>query len=212
MWIGLWLFLAVVADWPALVPSLTASIPRLEAQTPHGKGICSAVVFEIDSDGFAHALTAAHCVDKQPNERLDVTVNDRTGVVVATNSLLDLAIVKYRARNERALPMAASSPAMGAEVVILGYAFGVEAIVAQFGRIAQSYNRETKTLWINADLIFGDSGGGLINEAGELVGINSRIYSGGMTGQMAHIGAAVPIEAVADFIDAYRAERKARTR
>jgi serine protease DegQ len=167
------------------------------------------VVFEI-VDGKASALTAAHCVEHQPTDQFDLTVNDKHAEVQVTNRILDLAIITFRARGESTILLATAAPAKGAEVAILGYAFGVEEIVAQFGRVAQPYNKETKALWINADLIFGDSGGALIDADGRLVGINSRIFTGGPFGQMAHIGGAVPLNAIEDFIDHYRKTKKDR--
>jgi S1-C subfamily serine protease len=204
------LLLLPAADWPTLLQQAKPHVPRLEMRKGDESGICSAVVFEIDADGYATALTAAHCVDKQPGERLDLTVNGRTGVVLHSNSLLDLAIIRFRAKNDTAIDLAPDEPPAGSEVAIIGYAFGVDEPVAQFGHIAQSYNKETRTTWVNADLIFGDSGGLLVNAQGQLVGINSRIYSGGPLGQMAHIGAVVTVTQIRDYLDAYQAMKKAK--
>jgi len=81
-----------------------------------------------------------------------------------------------------------------------GYAFGVEEIVYQFGHVAQTRNRETKALWVNMDIIFGDSGGGIFDAQGRLIGVTSFIYSRGP----AHLGGAVSIEDVRAFVDDYR--------
>jgi S1-C subfamily serine protease len=201
--------LLLLVNWVALLPSVTPSVPRLEIQKNGSAGVCSGVVFEIDKDGFAHALTAAHCVERSSDtERIDLTVNGRNGVTVATNALLDLAIVKFRARNETVVTLAKTTPPTGTEVAIVGYGFGIEELSVQFGRVAIPYQRDTKAIWIDGMALFGDSGGSVISETGDLIGITSRIYSAGMMGQMAHISAAVPIEHVNDFIDDYRAKRK----
>lgn len=205
VWIALLIAVPASAqEWQTVVPAAAVHLGRVEIQKAGDTGVCSSVVFEIDKDGFAHALTAAHCVDRQPNERIDVTVNGRNAVAIHSNSILDLAILRFRARGETPIAMATVSPKAGAQVAVIGYAFGVEELVHQFGYIAQQFNRESKSMWINIDLIFGDSGGPLVDMQGRLIGINSRIYSGGLTGQMAHIGAAVPIEALLDFIDDFR--------
>jgi S1-C subfamily serine protease len=196
------------ADWAAVIPTAHAHLARVEAQIGETKSVCSSVVFDVDSDGVALALTAGHCVDRAPTEKFDLTLNDRHATVLEINRLLDLAIVQFRAHKETPIALAKDSPPTGTEVAVVGFAFGVEEVVAQFGRVAQSYNRETKALWINADLAFGDSGGPLIDEQGRLVGINSRIYSGGLFGQMAHLGAAVRIESVQDFIAEFRDHQK----
>ena len=203
MLLALFLAVASFVDWPVVTANAAKAVPRLEMKVNGNYGVCSAVVFHIDKDGKAAALTAAHCVEHAPSVHFDLTVNDRHADVVMFNNIFDLAIVTFRARGDHVIALAKTPPVMGAEVAILGYAFGVDDIVAQFGRIAQTYNRETKAMWINADLIFGDSGGAVVDENGNLVGINSRIYSGGPNGQMAHLGAAVPLSFIEDCIDNY---------
>lgn len=195
------LLLALV-NWVALLPAVTPAVPRLEIAHAQGTGTCSAVVFEIDKDGFANALTAAHCVEKSSEtQRLDITVNGRTAVVLHQNRLLDLAIVRFRARDEVAMVLAKDNPLQGSEIAVLGFAFGEEEIVVQFGHIAQKFNKPTRTTWVDSTLIFGDSGGALINDQGELVGINSAIkYQG-----PARIGMVVPVTAILDYIDAFQA-------
>jgi S1-C subfamily serine protease len=195
---------ALAQDWSPLIPVISKHVGRVEIQKGGQTGICSSVVFEIGKDGFAHALTAAHCVNREPTERIDVTVNGRNAVPIHSNNILDLAILRFRAKDEVPIPLAPASPVQGSHVAIVGFAFGVEDLVTQFGYVAQTLNHETKAIWINADLIFGDSGGPLVNHLGQLVGINSRIYTGGPNGQMAHIGAAVPVEQIADFIEDFR--------
>jgi S1-C subfamily serine protease len=186
----------LAADWTSVGPS----VPRLEMRHGDDKGSCSGVVFLIE-DGWAYALTAAHCVERLPNEKLDITANDRHAVALDSNSLLDLAIVKFRAHKEQVIVLAPSVPSIGTPVAVVGYAFGVAELVTQFGRVAQTFNKETKTAWFDVVTIFGDSGGAVVDEQGRLLAITSRIYSGGLLGQSAHISAAVPIDAVHDYLD-----------
>jgi serine protease Do len=194
--------------WAGVLPAVDKSVPRVEIQKASGAGVCSAVVVEIDKDGYAHAISAAHCYDRQPTERMDVTANDRNAVVVHTNAILDLAIIRYRSRGDVPITLADVTPAAGSPVAAVGYGFGIAELAVQFGHISQPYNKETKSLWLDLVALFGDSGGGVVDEQGRLVGVTSRIYSGGLTGQMAHISAAVPIEAVRDFLDDFRALRE----
>ena len=195
---------ASTADWVTLIPIVESSIVKLEAAKGESKGLCTAVIFEIDKDDYAAALTAAHCVAHQPTEKLDLTVSGRNAVVVDSNSLLDLAIVRYHARkHEKAIPLADALPYKGSEVMVVGYPFGVEEIAEQFGHVAQ-HNKETKTTWLNVDLIFGNSGGAAVDGTGKLVGINSAIISQGP----AHLGAVVTIEHVQDYVDSYHAMLK----
>jgi S1-C subfamily serine protease len=168
----------------------------------HGdsKGACSGVVVLID-DGWAYALTAAHCVTHEPTEHFDLTANDRHATAVDFNTILDLAIIKFRAHKEQAIVIAPSMPPAGTDITVIGYAFGVEDLVLQFGKIAQSYNRETKSVWFDVSTIFGDSGGAVVDDQGRLLAITSKIYNGGLYGQSAHISAAVPLDAVRDFME-----------
>lgn len=196
---------AEAADWVTLAPIVAKHVPRVEIQKAGQAGVCSAVVFDVDTDGFAYALTAGHCVSKaSESERIDLTVSGRNAAVLHSNAILDLAILKYRAKDDKPISLAPDTPAMGTEIAIVGFAFGVEELVMQFGRIAQSYNRESKSTWLNADLIFGDSGGAAVDSEGRLVGINSRIYTQGP----AHIGAVVTVDQIRDYIDNFKATKK----
>lgn len=187
-------------DWVAIVKDMDAKIPRLEMRAEEGSGgVCSAVVYRVDPDRWALALTAAHCVRHDTAKRFDITVNRHHAEVILQNTLLDLAVVQFRASKEQAITRAPDPPQRGTPVAILGYAFGIESVAAQFGHVSQTVNRETKAIWVNADLIFGDSGGAVIDAQGRLVGINSRIYS---AMGVAHMAAAVTIEEIEEFIDA----------
>ena len=188
-------------DWPSVASMLKTSVFRVTMNNAQGSGSCSAVVFDITADGRAHALTAAHCITTEPNQRLDITVNDRTAQAMISNAILDLGIVRYRPTGGTAtVVLADTTPPPGTPVVAAGFAFGVEEIVYQFGHVAQSRNRETKALWLNMDVIFGDSGGGIFDAKGRLIGITSRIFAQGP----AHLGGAVSIEDVRAFVDDYK--------
>lgn len=195
------------ADWQGVVKATLLAVPRLEIldEGADRPSTCSGVVFQIDNDKTASALTAAHCV---AGKRPTVTVNRHHATVELVNQLLDLAIVSFQAKQEQAIAFAPATPPMGAEVAILGYALGAHELAAQFGRVSQAWNAETQTLWVNVDLLFGDSGGLAIDEQGRLVGINSSVYFGGMGGQMSHVAGIIPIEDVADFVAAYQKHRK----
>lgn len=198
---------AFAQDWPTVVVNASKSVPRLEMQVGEDRGACSGAIFRID-DGWAYALTAAHCVDHKPTEHFDLTVNDRHGYVLDFNNLLDLAIIRFRAHKEVPFVIAPERPLQASPVAVLGYSFGVEELVTQFGWVAQPYNKETKTIWLDAMTVFGQSGGSVIDPQGRLIAITSRIYTGGLFGQSAHLGAAVPAESVMDFIEAFTEQQK----
>jgi hypothetical protein len=197
--------LASTADWVTLIPTVESSIARLEIEKGTDRGICTAVIFEIDKDGNAAALSAAHCVAHEPNERFDITVSGRTAHVVDSNSILDLAILRYHARShETAIGLADKLPFKGEEVLVAGYAFGWKEIHEQFGHVSNPLNDESKATALDVTLIFGDSGGAAVNAQGRLVGINSAIASQGP----ARMGLVRSIEQVQDYVDAYHDKLK----
>lgn len=184
-------------DWPTIVKPLAKQVPRLEilkdgAESP---GVCSGVVLNLAQSVL---VTAAHCVAGDP-EKMSITVNGRDARVIRSNALIDLALVRFDVQDEQEMPIAPDAPAAGDEVAVAGYAFGIEAIAFQFGRVSQPWNRETKALWLNLDLIFGDSGGAAVDAQGRLVGLSSRIYSQGP----AHMAAFVSAQQVREFASGY---------
>ncbi len=193
--------LAQAPDWTPLAGQLHRSVFRVVMQNAQGAGVCSAVVFDLTPDGRAHAITAAHCVTTEPSQRLDVTVDGRTARTMVSNSILDLAVVQFRPNGlTQTVLLAPVTPPPGTPTMAAGYAFGVEEIVYQFGYVAQTRNKDTKALWLNMDIIFGDSGGGIFDAEGRLVGVTSFVFSRGP----AHIGGAVSVEDVRAFLDDYR--------
>lgn len=182
-------------DWPAIVRPAAKQVPRIEIlkEGDEHPGICSGVIFNKE---LGYLLTAAHCVDGK-TDGMAITVNGRHADLVRANRLLDLAVLRTTLKDEEQMELADASPAQGVDIAVLGYAFGIEKLAAQFGRVAQTLNGETKALLVNVDLIFGDSGGACVDGEGKLVGMNSRIYYSGP----AHLAAAVPVEQIRDFID-----------
>lgn len=204
--VGLVMGILVVAstasaqDYSGVVADLDKSVLRVAIQRGEQHGTCTAPVFDI-IDGRAYALTAAHCVASEPNESIDITVDDRSARALLFNRILDLAIITFRPNGEtRTLPLAPITPPAGAVAIISGYAFGVEDIVFQFGHVARPRNRETKQLWIDGNVIPGNSGGAILDAQGRLIGITSGYFYSGV----AHIGGAVAVEQVRDFVDEFR--------
>lgn len=201
VWFALWASQASAADWITLTETLRHEVFRVEMQSASITGICSAVVFDIDKDGVAHALTAAHCVDHPPTEHFDITVDRRNAEAKIFNRIIDLAVVQFRPRaGTQNILLAHESPKSGSEIAVAGFAFGIEEIAFQFGHVAQTFNKETKALWADARIIFGDSGGATVDEQGHLIGLSTRLFQQ----QSANIGGVVPIEVIVDFIDAYK--------
>jgi len=173
-------------DWS--LPKITQQVLRLESASRDGdKGTCSAAIF---TPGLA--LTAAHCVE---GEEVDLTLDGRYATVLRSNRLLDLAVVKFTPRATDVVMPLGTAPDRGREVAIIGFAFAKRDPTATFGRVAVPKD-EDGFLVLNADIIFGQSGCPVINRKGQLVAITSAIQSQGP----AHLGLAVPVTTITEFI------------
>ena len=184
------------SDWSAVLDGVERKVLRLEMQgaAAPGPGICSGVVLNATA-GFL--LTAAHCVD---GKDVQVTVDGRHAAVTKTNRVLDLAVVRFSPRpSHRAVKLATDAPKMGTEVAVVGFPFGVEELHTQFGHVARQ--QDEGELYVNADIIPGNSGGALLNPAGELVGVNVAVRFA--FGGAAHMGVAVALETLRDFAAEY---------
>ena len=152
--------------------------------------------FIVSSDGYI--LTNAHVVDKA--DHVNVRLTDRReyrAKVVGLDRQTDIAVLKIDARDLPTVKLGRAQDAnVGEWVVAIGSPFGFEnsvtaGIVSAKGRSLPDANY---TPFIQTDVAVnpGNSGGPLFNLAGEVIGINSQIYS--RTGAFAGISFAIPIE------------------
>jgi Do/DeqQ family serine protease len=149
-----------------------------------------------------YVVTNNHVI--QGADDISVTLQgDRTvhGTLIGSDAETDIAVVQIPAENLIALPLADSSRLrVGDFVVAIGEPFGLGQTVTS--GIVSAVNRAGHGLgyqnYIQTDASInpGNSGGALVNLKGELVGINSAIYSpsGGNVG----IGFAIPSNMAAD--------------
>ena len=168
-------------------------------------GLGSGVI--ITSDGYI--VTNNHVIDQA--ERLEVTLNDnRTfdATVVGTDPSTDIALIKIEASDLPIIPLGDSEGIkVGEWVLAVGNPFGFTStvttgIVSAKGRsigAERSGDRGNKMSiesYIQTDAAVnpGNSGGALVNLNGELVGINTAIYS--QTGNYAGYSFAVPTSIV----------------
>lgn len=163
-------------------------------------GLGSGVI--ISQDGYI--VTNNHVIDNA--ERLEVTLNDnRTfdAEVIGTDPMTDLALIKIDAKDLPVIPMGNSENLkVGEWVLAVGNPFGFTSTVttgivsAKARSIAGSTQGRGGNMGIesyiqtDAAVNPGNSGGALVNLAGELVGINTAIYS--QTGNYAGYSFAVP--------------------
>ncbi len=186
------------------------NIPR-QAPRPNGRpqpeeqprGVGSG--FILSADGYV--MTNAHVVDGA--DEVVVTLPDKREFkarIVGADKRSDVAVVKIEASGLPAVKIGdVSRLKVGEWVLAIGSPFGLENTVT--AGIVSAKQRDTGDYlpFIQTDVAInpGNSGGPLINMRGEVVGINSQIYSrsGGFMG----ISFAIPIDEAMRVSDQLRA-------
>ena len=171
--------------------------PRPERGNPHSdeempRGVGSG--FILSTDGFV--MTNAHVVEGA--DEVIVTLPDKRefkAKIIGADKRTDVAVVKIEATGLPAVKIGdANRMKVGEWVMAIGSPFGLENTVT--AGIVSAKQRDTGDYlpFIQTDVAInpGNSGGPLINMRGEVVGINSQIYSrsGGFQG----ISFAIPID------------------
>lgn len=164
--------------------------PNQEDDQPRGVGSG----FIVSADGYV--MTNAHVVDGA--DEVIVTLTDKRefkAKIVGTDKRTDVAVVKIEASGLPAVRIGdINRLRVGEWVMAIGSPFGLENTVT--AGIVSAKQRDTGDYlpFIQTDVAInpGNSGGPLINMRGEVVGINSQIYSrsGGFMG----ISFAIPID------------------
>lgn len=156
------------------------------------KGQGSGVI--ISSDGYI--LTNNHVIAKA--REVHVTLPDKRefkGKIVGTDPKTDLAVVKVDAQDLPAVLWGdASQLQVGEYVLAVGNPFGLNStvtlgIVSAVGRGHMGITQYEDFIQTDAAINPGNSGGALVNTKGELVGINTAIFS--QTGGYQGVGFAV---------------------
>lgn len=162
--------------------------------------------FIISADGYV--LTNYHVV--KDAEEIIVRLNDRRelrGEVIGIDKRSDVALLKIDASDLPVVKIGTSiSLEVGEWVLAIGSPFGFDysataGIVSAKGRNLPS---ENYVPFIQTDVAInpGNSGGPLFNQEGEVVGMNSQIYS--RTGGYMGLSFAIPIEVAMDVADQLR--------
>ena len=168
----------------------------------HGGGQGSGVI--VSPDGYV--LTNNHVIDSA--REVTVTLPDKRefpGKIVGTDPKTDLAVVKIDAKNLPTIPWGdASKLQVGEYVLAVGNPFGLNStvtlgIVSALGRGRMGITQYEDFIQTDAAINPGNSGGALVNTRGELVGINTAIFS--QSGGYQGIGFAVPSNLVRRVID-----------
>jgi serine protease Do len=164
--------------------------------------------FIIESNGLI--LTNAHVVEGATT--IYVTLTDKRefkAKLLGLDKRTDVAVVKIEARDLPKLPLGDSSKVrVGEWVLAIGSPFGLENTVTAGIVSAKSRDTGDYLPFIQTDVAVnpGNSGGPLLNTAGQAIGINSQIFSrsGGYMG----ISFAIPIDEAMRVADQLRTNGK----
>ena len=153
-----------------------------------------------------YILTNSHVV--KGADEIKVVLYDKRefkGTIVGTDSKTDLAVVKIDAKDLPTIAVGSSSALKTGDVVIaIGNPFGLNqtitmGIVSAVGRSHIGLADFEDFIQTDAAINPGNSGGALVNSNGELIGINTAIFStnGGYMG----IGFAIPSDMATSVMD-----------
>ncbi|MDL2245884.1 trypsin-like peptidase domain-containing protein, partial [Parabacteroides sp. OttesenSCG-928-J18] len=167
---------------------------QIQPQPRVGSG--SGVIISVDG----YIMTNNHVVDGA--DELEVTLNDNRkfpAKVIGTDPQTDVALIKIEANDLATIPFGDSEALkVGEWVLAIGNPFNLTStvtagIVSAKGRggITRTNGGIESFIQTDAAVNPGNSGGALVNTKGELVGINTAIYS--ETGNFAGYSFAVPI-------------------
>ncbi len=158
----------------------------------------------VSEDGYI--VTNAHVIEKA--DEITVSFNDgrkSRATVVGTDPDSDLAVIKVEMTGLTPLGFRENPIRVGDLALAIGNPFGVgqtvtQGIISATGRTGLGVNKFEDFIQTDAAINPGNSGGALVDASGELVGINTVIFSrsGGSMG----IGFAIPTAIVEQVMNA----------
>ena len=174
-------------------------LPDNEQQSSLGSGVI------VSPDGYI--LTNNHVIEAA--DEIQVVLADgrkAAAKVVGTDPETDLAVIRIAAESLPVIVLGHADQARVGDVVLaIGNPFGVGqtvtmGIISALGRNNLHINHFENFIQTDAAINFGNSGGALIDTDGNLLGINSAIYS--QTGGSVGIGFAIPVSTAKTVMDA----------
>jgi serine protease DegQ len=175
---------------------------RQDAEPQRASSLGSGVI--VGTEGFI--ITNHHVIETA--DEIEVALADGRKLaarVVGTDPDTDLAVLKVEAKDLTAITFGGQDAlAVGDVVLAIGNPFGVGqtvtmGIVSALGRSHLGINTFENFIQTDAAINPGNSGGALVDADGNLVGINSAIYS--RTGANLGIGFAIPVSIARQVMD-----------
>ena len=173
-------------------------LPEDEPQSSLGSGVI------VSPDGYI--LTNNHVIEAA--DEIHVVLADgrkAAAKVIGTDPETDLAVIRIEARDLPVMVLGHAEQAKVGDVVLaIGNPFGVGqtvtmGIVSAVGRNNLNINQFENFIQTDAAINFGNSGGALVDTNGNLLGINTAIYS--QTGGSVGIGFAIPVTTAKDVME-----------
>jgi S1-C subfamily serine protease len=202
--------------WPDLPPA-RAQAPQDEATTIRVYEQASPAVVAIDTptgggsgtiiDANGLVLTNAHVVgsDRVVTVRLADGRSFQGDVVGYGDNRIDLAAVRLRGTpsNLPTVPVALpNSVRVGQRAYAIGSPFGLQGTLTV--GIVSRIDTDRGLIQTDAAINPGNSGGPLLNSAGQLIGVNTSIFTTSNSGGSVGIGFAIPTNEVQPFLTAVR--------
>lgn len=187
---------------PVLRELFGNQLPDQFKQVPNENSLGSGVI--VRSDGYI--LTNNHVIAQA--DQIVVGLQDgrrALATVVGTDPETDLAVIKIELDNLPVLPFKLSGNEVGDVVLAIGNPFGVgqtvtQGIISAIGRSDLGINIYEDFIQTDAAINPGNSGGALIDVAGNLIGVNTAIFS--QSGGSLGIGFAIPAKICEQVLNA----------
>ncbi len=177
-------------------------LPDQFKQAPNENSLGSGVI--VRKDGYI--LTNNHVIAQA--DQIVVGLQDgrrALATVVGTDPETDLAVIKIDLDDLPVLPFKLSGNEVGDVVLAIGNPFGVgqtvtQGIISATGRSDLGINTYEDFIQTDAAINPGNSGGALIDVAGNLIGVNTAIFS--QSGGSLGIGFAIPAKICQQVLNA----------
>lgn len=179
-----------------------------QVEPPKSEGESLGSGFIISEDGYI--LTNNHVI--QNAEEIIVSLSDRRQLeaeLIGADKRSDLALLKIKATNLPLVKLGHSQDLkVGEWVFAIGSPFGFDHTVTAgiISAIDRNLPRENYVPFIQTDVAInpGNSGGPLFNMQGEVIGINSQIYS--RTGGFMGLSFAIPVDVATDVVQQLKSQ------